>query len=100
MAVTIQNKEGATIHTSQNLRGLLEHMRRELVMEIHIRPLATGGGRISVLFSNGDSCATDFADYGVLCHWVISRKWFQGVPLWVQGSRSGEVNPRHTFLSK
>lgn len=100
MAVTIQNKEGKTIHTSQNLRGLLEHMRRESVMEIHIRRLEMGGGGILVLFNNGDSCSTEFSSYRVLRHWVISRKWFQGVPLWVQGSRSGEVNPRHTFLSK
>jgi len=98
--VTIQNPTGQTIRTSRNLRGLLEHMRRELVLEVHIRPLAIGGGRLSVIFVNGDSCATEFADYAVLRHWVARRKWFQGVPLYVQGQRSGAVNPRHTHLSK
>jgi hypothetical protein len=97
--VTIQNAEGKTIHTSGNLRGILDHARRELVREVHIRPLAIGGGRMSLIFENGDSCAVDFADYAVLRHWVMRRKWFQGVPLWVCGMRSGEVNPRHTHLS-
>jgi hypothetical protein len=97
--VTIQNAAGKTIHTSKNLRGLLDHMRREMVREIHICPLIIGGGLLSVIFENGDSCAVEFADYAVLRHWVIGKKWFQGVPLWVCGMRSGEVNSRHTHLS-
>jgi hypothetical protein len=98
--VTIQNAAGQTIHTSRNLRGLNEHLRRALVQEVHIRPLAIGGGRLSVIFANGDSCAVEFADYDILRHWLAPKKWLQGVPLWVCGQRSGEVNRRHTHLSK
>src|SRR4051812_27717409 len=68
--VTIQNAAGETIHISQNLRGLNEHLRRALVAEVHIRPLAIGGGRLSVIFVNGDSCAVEFASYEVLRHWI------------------------------
>lgn len=97
--MTIQDAAGKTIHTSQNLRGLNEHMRRALVQEVHIRPLAIGGGRLSVIFVNGDSCAVEFASYEVLRHWIARKKWLQGVPLWVCGHRSGEVNPHHTHLN-
>jgi hypothetical protein len=68
--IEIKNSIGNVIHTSQNLRGIVAHNRRQIVELCHIAPLSNGGAIVTVLWKNGDSCVVKFADFGVAKLWA------------------------------
>lgn len=97
--VEIRNKKGDVISTSRNLAGLVRKFGREPVKVIGISPIVDGG-KLMVLFRNGDSCETNFADYNVLCHWLGNRRNLRGVPLVIRGQKWGKIGPDNLALQK
>lgn len=76
-------RDGKVIHTSQNLRGVIEHARRVYVVSVHVehddkgRPISAldgGGYQVTFQFGNGDVCHTEFADWRVLVQWIKARR--------------------------
>lgn len=78
--VEILNSSGKVIRTSCDLRGLSAHMRRVRVKSVYICRTRDPkeGGKIRVVFKNGDTCQTVFASFAVMCDFVRTRKRFQG----------------------
>lgn len=77
--VNIKDKNGLIIHTSKNLRGLLEHFRRVEVKEYILVPNAFDySGTLSICFVNGDYCVTNFASFVVMEIWCNRRRALKG----------------------
>lgn len=98
--IAIENRQGAIVRRSRNLRGIIAHLGQHGANEVHIWRELNGNGRYQFHFGNGDTTRGEFADFAVLCGWVMSRRNMRGADLYINGQRSGQVNPRHTFLSK
>ena len=77
--IEIVNTHGKVIHRSRNLRGILDHARRTWVEEAVVCPAAQGRGLLSVIFGDGSTCRTEFADFTVLCWWLRARRSWAGV---------------------
>lgn len=71
--VVIVNKYSDTISKSKNLAQLRRHAGKWEVETVEIVERSNGSGLLRVLFKNGDSCKTDFADFTVLRGWV--KRW-------------------------
>lgn len=61
------------IHSSKNLRGLLDHARRTPVISAEIDK-TSGGANLTVHYLNGTTGLAKFADYKVCQNWVLSRR--------------------------
>lgn len=98
--IAIENRQGTIVRRSRNLRGIITHLGQHGASEVHIWRELNGNGRYQFHFGNGDTVRGEFQSFAVLCGWVMSRRNMQGAALYINGQRSGHVNPRHTFLSK
>ena len=91
MPEVVRDMHGNIIRRSRNLAGIRAHAARHAIKKIGVsRNLdGSGGGRLCVLFVNGDSYETNFADYGVMCrHFLASRRSWYSVPLEICGKPS------------
>lgn len=98
--ITIENRQGETVARSRNLRGIITHLGKHGASEVHIWRELNGNGRYQIVFGNGDTTRGEFQSFTVLCGWVMGRTNMQGADLYVNGQRSGQVNRKHTFLTK
>lgn len=65
-------KDGKTIRTSKNLRGLLEYWRHTSVDKVKI--IRCGDGAIALVwFADSAFCCTDFASFRVASEWFDKR---------------------------
>ena len=89
----IRNREGDIIRRSRNLRGFVTHLgkTRSPVKMLDIGRLAEGGGRLCVLWENGDSYETNFASIDVLTDWVFHRRNLRGSPYSLNGIPAGHL---------
>jgi len=62
---------GEIIHRSKNLRGILDHARRYRLSGIHT--LQQKDKTLFVVFADGATCRTQFADPTVLRDWIDGR---------------------------
>lgn len=71
----IYNVSGQLIRQSRNLRGLLDHARREIpvTIECGLRDVDSNYP-IRVTFDNGDYAWTRFADWRVAADWFAARR--------------------------
>lgn len=76
--IEIVNPQGAVIHRSRNLRGVLDHARRAGLRSVHAYPSARGQGLLGVTFADGAQCRVRFASYAVLCDWLRARRSWAG----------------------
>ena len=67
---------GVVVSHSQNLRGIVEYVRKHGVKQIQIAPLKDHRGLLFFLFENDATCLTTFVDYDVLTEWVNHRRSF------------------------
>lgn len=74
MTVEIRDTDMRIVRTSRNLRGILDHARRTPVRQVNVCDAIDGGALITVFYSNGDHCTTDFASRSVCEQWVKSRR--------------------------
>lgn len=75
MGTKIYNAAGELIRQSANLRGLLEHARRELPITVECGAADVDGNYpIRVHFLNGDYAWTRFADWRVAGDWFAARR--------------------------
>lgn len=73
--IEIVAPDGAVMHRSKNLRGVLDHARRSWVEEAVAHPSPSGaGGVLQVTYGDGRTCRTEFASYQVLCGWLRARR--------------------------
>lgn len=69
----IYNKSGEIIRQSQNLRGLLDHARREIPQCATLEPCADGFA-FTVYFANGDKALSPFASATVCAEFLAARR--------------------------
>jgi hypothetical protein len=72
---TVYNMHGKVLHTSRNLRGLLEHYRRnpsDVVVKVADRDGASYC--VTVFWPNGDEANSVWADWRVLLDWLKARR--------------------------
>jgi len=79
--IEILDKTGRVIRRSKNLRGILDHARREYVVEARVEhdpadlPLQRRDGyRVTFVYGNGDSAVAHFADWRVFIQWIHNRR--------------------------
>ena len=71
--IEIVAPDGAVMHRSKNLRGVLDHARRSWIEEAVAYPAPEGRGVLQVTYGDGCTCHTEFASYEVLCGWLRAR---------------------------
>ncbi len=71
--LVIRDSNGNVISRSRNLRGIREYVGKNLIKLVAIHKLPDGAGKLSILFDNGATFETSFADFIVLC-WSV-RNW-------------------------
>lgn len=73
---TIRNMNGATVRTSRNLRGLVDHARRAVPLSATLADLPGEGCRYCLLvaFGNGDAAESIWADWRVAADWLANRR--------------------------
>lgn len=76
MTVRIFAPQGHQIRQSRNLRGLLDHARRNVpqAAALYPHPKAPGFSLLIVTFDNGDTCASKWADWRVCADWLAARR--------------------------
>jgi hypothetical protein len=89
--LVIRDRDGSAVRQSRNLRGIRTYVGKNLVKVLAIDRLANGEGKLLILFDNGHSFETNFADYTVLRDFV--RRWrnVYGAPLRVNGKDAGII---------
>lgn len=69
--VNILNEDGEVIHTSGDLRAIVDHNRRACVELCYIVELLPEHDAIlAVVWMNGDSCITHFNSFTVAQQWA------------------------------
>jgi hypothetical protein len=79
--IHIMDTNGNTIHTSRNLRGILDHARRVGIERASVLPKGhteDDEGCLIVNFADGSMCITIFVSYTVLCNWLRARRSWAG----------------------
>lgn len=79
---------GAVIRTSRNLRSILRYSEskrsfdpsRVLISVIMVTRLPEGRATLSVLWVNGATCQTEFADFNICVDWCADRVKYRGWP--------------------
>lgn len=76
MGTVITNAEGREIRRSRNLRGLLDHARREVPETARLEPSASDSWAwiLTVNFANGDSAVSIWQDWTVCADWLAGRR--------------------------
>lgn len=69
----IRDNNGKIIHTSRNLRGVLEYAGKHSALKVSCSKLTNGEGKLCILFDNFSSFETNFASYDVLVGFV--KRW-------------------------
>jgi len=72
--VEIKNAAGRVIGVSQNLRGLIERARN-FSRRVNVYPLPYERARLSVHFSDGSYCHTEFASHTVCLEFCAGLRW-------------------------
>lgn len=98
----IRDKSGRIIQRSRNLRGIHEYVGKNLIKVLSISETGVAGylsGKLCILFDNGASYETNFADFNVLQDCV--RRWrnVYGAPLMVNGKDCGKVEYNNPALT-
>jgi sugar phosphate isomerase/epimerase len=81
-------KDNRVIHTSKNLRGIMDHARRVGVDEvvcIQGPQYAENTGDYRVQFSDGSHCWGQFASYQVMLEWFKARRWGAKIIIEIHG---------------
>lgn len=94
----IRDVDGNIVKQSHNLRGIREYVSTHLISTLSIERIAHGEGKLCILFDDGESYETNFADFAVLRDFV--RRWrnVYGAPLLVDGVNAGKVDYRNSQL--
>lgn len=81
-AVRIIAPDGAYLHQSRNLRGLLDHARRDTPVSVTITPdpAPYTGATARIVFRSGAYCRVSFASSAVCRLFFDTRK--QRAPAW------------------
>jgi len=68
-------KDGRTVATSANLRGILDYARVHSVVRVYVHQ-CDNPAKVLVLFvfDNGARSMTEWASFGVACDWIMSRR--------------------------
>lgn len=84
---TIRNLDGATVRTSRNLRGLIDHARRAVPKAATLAELPGEGGRYCLLvaFGNGDTAESLWADWRVAADWLANRRAWPALAVFGHG---------------
>ncbi len=97
----MRDKDGTIINRSRNLAGFLRYLgsTRNYVKSLDVSRVGNQSeGKLSVLFSNGDSFETTFASFLVLCYWILARRNLSGAPLSIDGVQSGVIERSNKAL--
>ena len=89
---TIRDRDGNAVQRSRNLAGIRRYVSTHIIERLAVDMTSNGCGMLSILFDNGCSFQTSFADYSGLTDLV--RRWRNvlGSPLLVNGWPAGEVS--------
>lgn len=96
----ILDKDGKPIQRSKNLRGIRQYVGRNIIKVLAIDRTANGEGELSILFENGCSFETNFADFHVLAAWVQRWRNAWGAPLRINGRYCGIVGFSNPHLQE
>jgi len=68
-------KDGGTVATSRNLRGILDYAREHGVVRVYVH-LSSITAKVLVLFvfADGARSMTEWASFGVACDWIVARR--------------------------
>lgn len=69
----IYSADNMLIHTSRNLRGILDHARRTPVTGAMVEH-TSGGAKLTVNYLDGSTGFANFADHKICHDWVLSRR--------------------------
>ena len=68
-------KDGMTVATSHNLRGILDHARAHGVVRVYVHRLSlTAKVKVLFVFADGSQSMTEWASFGVACDWLMARR--------------------------
>lgn len=73
-------KHGEVIHKSRNLRGILDHARREPVDTIIAIRRGDDSASVRFIFYDKSRANVEWASWLVLCQWIQSRHRSWGEP--------------------
>lgn len=86
--IQILDKNGKKIRFGKNLRVITRHItennkyhKLNLIKKIVLNKINNGGGKLLILWENGDSVETNFADYSVMENWAKNKRQFKGLSL-------------------
>lgn len=93
MSERILDKNGKVIQTSHNLAGIRKYVSNHLIKWLDICPIGENGseGQLSILFDDGASFQTNFADFGVLKNFVRNWRNVYGAVLTIGGIDCGTI---------
>lgn len=74
----IRDTNGKVINRCQNLRAIRSYVNKHAVKAIYIDQVGQYEGQLSILFVNGSSFQTNFADYNILLRYVSMWKNLRG----------------------
>lgn len=84
-------KNGQVIHTSKNLRGMLDYARVHQVAWIESCQIGPnkGQGTMRVIYSDGAESRANFASYHVMIDWIRNRRTWRTAKHVMQGPDIG-----------
>lgn len=94
----VYNAMGEPIRKSRNLRGIRQHISRNLVRQVNIYPLPDGDGVLDIRFNNGDWFRGHWADFGVLKNALRNWRNLYGAPLLINGVPKGMLRYQNPAL--
>ena len=94
----IRNKVGNPISRSRNLRGIRSYVGKHIIKVLAIDAISKSEGKLMILFENGNSFETNFADFKVLKESVRNWRNTYGAPLRVNGVDCGNINSNNEAL--
>jgi hypothetical protein len=97
----IYSADHAIVNRSRNLAGVRRYVRTHAIAELHIAQRALGqtGGWLYLVFQNGASFQTTFADYRVLAGFVLRWRAVYGTELWIGGHKqTSTISAKHPSL--
>lgn len=88
----IYDMNGSIVRKSHNLRGMLEHPNkaRTWVKSVQLDRIGAHGGKLTVIYGNGDHTSTVFADFAVMLDFVMWRNSWIGADITIDGNAIGE----------
>lgn len=87
----VEIKLGDTVlHSSQNLRGIIEHQNRVGIYYVAVHKIKDGG-LVYVVFKDQSWCRTQFADFSIALNFIRKR--------WERWGMKAEVRNSDTYYS-